>query len=199
MAGEGVSLALIENAARQLGMPVGPLQLIDETSIDLANQIAKATKTAMGTKYIEDPSDEVLTFMVSEQRLGRKSNAGFYNYDENGKRIGLWSGLSDKWALNNQQPNVDEVKMRLALIQALEAVRAFEEGVLTDIREGDVGAVLGWGCLPWAGGPFGWLDLLGSKSIKDTCLEFSTKFGERFQAPKILDKMAKTNKKFYEN
>ena len=99
MAGEGISLALIENAAKQLGMPVGPLQLIDETSIDLANQIAKATKTALGTKYIEDASDEILAFMVNEQRLGRKSNAGFYNYDKKGKRINLWNGLSNKLSL----------------------------------------------------------------------------------------------------
>ena len=199
MAGEGIRPALIENAARQLGMPVGPLQLVDETSIDLANQIAKATKVALGIKYIEDKSDEVLAFMVKEQRLGRKSNAGFYNYDEKGKRIGLWNDLSNKWPLSDKQPNVEEVKLRLALIQALEAVRAFEEGVLTDIREGDVGAVLGWGCLPWAGGPFGWLDLLGSKNVLKTCGQLSGKFGIRFQAPKVLEKMAATNTKFYEN
>ena len=197
MAGEGISLPLIENAARQLGMPVGPLQLIDETSIDLANQIAKATKIALGVEYIEDTSDEVLAFMVNEQRLGRKSNAGFYNYDEKGKRIGLWNGLLNKWPISNRQPNVEEVKMRLALIQALEAVRAFEEGVLTDIREGDVGAVLGWGCLPWAGGPFGWLDLLGTKRVLKTCEQFSVNFGARFQAPKVLEEMAGTNSTFY--
>ena len=199
MAGEGISLALIENAAKQLGMPVGPLQLIDETSIDLANQIAKATKIALGTKYIEDASDEILAFMVNEQRLGRKSNAGFYNYDEKGKRIDLWNGLSNNWPISDRQPNVEEVKMRLALIQALEAVRAFEEGVLTDIREGDVGAVLGWGCLPWAGGPFGWLDLLGSQKVLDKCNQFFADYGERFQAPKILETMAKSNKQFYQN
>ena len=199
MAGEGISLALIENAAKQLGMPVGPLQLIDETSIDLANQIAKATKSALGTKYIEDASDKILAFMVNEQRLGRKSNAGFYNYDEKGKRIDLWNGLSNNWPISDRQPNVEEVKMRLALIQALEAVRAFEEGVLTDIREGDVGAVLGWGCLPWAGGPFGWLDLLGSQKVLDKCNQFFADYGERFQAPKILETMAKSNKQFYQN
>jgi 3-hydroxyacyl-CoA dehydrogenase/enoyl-CoA hydratase/3-hydroxybutyryl-CoA epimerase len=199
MAGEGISLALIENAAKQLGMPVGPLQLIDETSIDLANQIAKATKIALGTKYIEDASDEILAFMVNEQRLGRKSNAGFYNYDEKGKRLDLWNGLSNSWPTSDQQPNVEEVKMRLALIQALEAVRAFEEGVLTDIREGDVGAVLGWGCLPWAGGPFGWLDLLGSQKVLETCNQFFADFGLRFQAPKILETMARSNEQFYKN
>ena len=197
MVGEGVKPALIENAAKQMGMPVGPLQLIDETSIDLANQIAKATKIALGAKYFEDASDEVLNYMVNNERLGRKSKSGFYNYDGKGKRIDLWKGLSNKWPLNQQQPNVDEVKTRLALIQALEAVRAFEEGVLTDISEGDVGAVMGWGCLPWAGGPFGWLDLLGSKKVLETCNQFTKNFGLRFKAPKILEKMAATNSKFY--
>ena len=151
MVGEGIEPALIENGAKLLGMPVGPLQLIDETSIDLANQIANATKAALGNKYKEDASDEILEFMVKENRLGRKVNAGFYEYSDKGQRLKLWRGSTAKWPLKDNQPDIQEIKNRLALIQALEAVRALEQGVLTDIREGDVGAILGWGCMPWAG------------------------------------------------
>ena len=198
MVGEGINPSLIDNAARQLGMPVGPLQLIDETSIDLANQIAVATKNALGDKYIASESDKVLDLMVSKGRLGRKSNAGFYEYDEKGKRQNFWKNLSLEWPALDPQPTIAQVKTRLGLIQALEAVRAFEEGVLTDIREGDVGAILGWGCIPWAGGPFGWLDLLGAKKILNVCNEFSNTFGPRFNAPQIIEDMAKTNSKFYD-
>ncbi len=197
MVGEGIKPALIENAARQLGMPVGPLQLIDETSIDLANQIAKATKEALGPNYTENSSDEVLAVMVEEGRLGRKSKAGFYQYDEAGKRIELWKDLSMKWPVAMAQPDVELVKNRLALIQVLEAVRAYEEGVLTDIREGDVGAILGWGCLPWAGGPFGWLDLMGASNVLELCNKLSNSFGERFKPPKIIRTLAGSNSTFY--
>ena len=161
MVGEGIEPALIENGAKLLGMPVGPLQLVDETSIDLANQIAIATKTALKGKYQEDESDKILTFMVNENRLGRKVNAGFYDYNDKGRRENLWRGLIKEWPINQSQPHVEEIKNRLGLIQALEAVRALEEGVLANIEEGDVGAILGWGCIPWAGGPFGWLDIIG--------------------------------------
>ena len=198
MVGEGIKPALIENAARQLGMPVGPLQLIDETSIDLANQIATATKAALGTNYTDSTSDEVLAVMVKEGRLGRKSKAGFYHYDDAGKRLELWHGLSKKWSVAENQPEAEIVKNRLALIQVLEAVRAYEEKVLTDIREGDVGAILGWGCLPWAGGPFGWLDLIGASKVIDICDNFSVSFGDRFKVPKIIETLAKHNSTFYE-
>ena len=94
MIGEGVTPALIDNAARLLGFPVGPLQLVDETSIDLGVKIAKATRVAMGDAYSDDAVDQVLFWMADQDRLGRKSSAGFYNYDEKGKRAGFWPGLA---------------------------------------------------------------------------------------------------------
>jgi len=144
MVKEGVAPALIENAAKLVGMPLGPLQLTDETSLDLGAKIAKATKAAMGDAY-DDTVDEVIFGMVEAGRLGRKSKAGFYAYDEAGKRLGLWKGLAGHYPLATDQPELVEVQHRLLFVQVLEAVRALEEGVLMDIREGDVGAILGWG------------------------------------------------------
>ncbi len=197
MVGEGISPALIENSAKLLGMPVGPLQLIDETSIDLAHQIATATKLAMGKNYKEDESDLVLAVMMKNKRFGRKVKAGFYSYDDNGRRREFWEGLSKEWSPAEVQPDSNEVKMRLGLIQALEAARALEEGVLNDIREGDVGAILGWGCLPWAGGPFGWMDLLGANKILTISNDFASKFGSRFKTPNNIIDLAKVNGTFY--
>ena len=88
MVGEGVEPALIENAARLLGFPVGPLQLVDETSIDLGVKIAKATRAAMGDAYPDGAVDAVLFAMADQGRLGRKSNSGFYAYDDKGGRLG---------------------------------------------------------------------------------------------------------------
>ena len=154
MVKEGVKPALIENAAKLLGMPLGPLQLVDETSVDLGVKIAKATRAAMGDAYPDGEVDEVLFWMFDQKRLGRKSNAGFYSYDEKGKRQGLWDGLTAQYPVADDQPDLTTVQHRLLFAQVLEAVRALEEGVLEDIREGDVGAILGWGFAPWSGGPF---------------------------------------------
>ncbi len=196
MVKEGVEPALIENAAKQLGFPLGPLQLNDETSIDLGVKIAKATKLAMGDAY-DDSADEVLFKLYAEGRLGRKSKAGFYDYDEKGKRALLWKGLAENWPVADEQPDFMEVKHRLAMVQTLEAVRAYEQGVLEDIREGDVGAILGWGFMPWSGGPFSWLDILGADQAVAICDQLSAAYGERFAAPDLLRDLAASGEGFY--
>jgi len=196
MVQEGVAPAMVENAAKLVGMPLGPLQLTDETSIDLGVKIAKATKAAMGDAY-DDSADELVFWMADEGRLGRKANAGFYDYDEKGKRQLLWSGLGERYAVADDQPDLTEVQHRLLFSQVLEAVRALEEGVLMDIREGDVGAILGWGFAPWSGGPFSWLDILGAAYAAERCDELTAKFGERFTCPTLLREMAEKGQSFY--
>jgi len=197
MVAEGVAPALIENAAKQLGFPLGPLQLVDETSVDLGVKIAKATKAAMGAGYPVSPSDDVLFALADKGRLGRKSNAGFYAYDDKGKRLGLWSELGDLWPAAAAQPSLTEVQHRLAMIQTLEAVRALEQGVLTDIREGDVGAILGWGFMPWSGGPFSWLDILGAGRALEICDALEASHGPRFAPPALLRETAARGDTFY--
>ena len=196
MVTEGVNPALIENAAKLVGMPLGPLQLVDETSVDLGVKIAKATKAAMGDAY-DDAVDEILFWMEAEGRLGRKASAGFYAYDEKGKRQLLWEGLGDKYPVSDDQPDLTEVQNRLLFAQTLEAVRALEEDVLLDIREGDVGAILGWGFAPWSGGPLSWLDMVGTPWAAETTNALAAKFGARFQAPALLEDMAAKNQSFY--
>ena len=118
-------------------------------------------------------------------------------YDEKGKRINLWDGLAglDIGSCNEVEPQ--EVKDRLAYIQALEAVRAYEEQILLNIEEGDVGAILGWGCLIWAGGPFSWLDMVGHEKVSEDCSKLEKKFGVRFKLPNIIKKLASEKSSFY--
>ncbi|MEI6800877.1 MAG: 3-hydroxyacyl-CoA dehydrogenase NAD-binding domain-containing protein [Pseudomonadota bacterium] len=196
MVAEGVDPALIENAARMVGMPVGPLQLVDETAIDLAVRIAQATKAAMGATYPDSAVDGVIFALAEQGRLGRKTKAGFYAYDSAGKRTGLWEGLGALWPVAKDQPDLAQVQHRLLMIQALEAVRALEQGVLTDIREGDVGAILGWGFAPWSGGPFSWLDRIGAGVAMQMCHDLSA-LGPRFAAPALLADLAEKGDGFY--
>ncbi|MAQ36239.1 MULTISPECIES: 3-hydroxyacyl-CoA dehydrogenase NAD-binding domain-containing protein [Thioclava] len=197
MVAEGVNPTLVEHAATMVGMPLGPLQLVDETSIDLGVKIAKATKAAMGDAYPDEAVDDVLFWMADEGRMGRKSNAGFYDYDEKGKRQGLWEGLDAKFPRSPEQPDVHHVQHRLLMAQVLEAVRAFEQGVLEDIREGDVGAILGWGFAPWSGGPFSWLDILGAGKAVTICEALTAQYGPRFEAPALLRDIAASGETFY--
>ncbi|MDZ4395937.1 3-hydroxyacyl-CoA dehydrogenase NAD-binding domain-containing protein [Cypionkella sp.] len=196
MVAEGVEPALIENAAKLVGMPLGPLQLVDETSIDLGVKIAKATRAAMGDAYPDGAVDAVLFWMADQGRMGKKANAGFYAYDAAGKREGLWQGLAAEYP-HKADPELTTVQHRLLMAQVLEAVRALEEGVLTDIREGDVGAILGWGFAPWSGGPFSWLDIIGAARAVEICERLVAEFGPRFEAPALLREMAAKGESFY--
>ncbi|MDG1530227.1 MAG: 3-hydroxyacyl-CoA dehydrogenase NAD-binding domain-containing protein [Paracoccaceae bacterium] len=198
MLGKGVAPAFIENGAKMLGMPLGPLQLVDETSIDLGAKIARATKAAMGDAYPDGVVDEIIFWMESEGRLGRKSNAGFYDYDSKGKRTGLTQIIGDKYPVDSSQPSLDDVQNRLMMAQALEAVRALEDGVLTDIREGDVGAILGWGFAPWSGGPLSWLDMIGAAKAVEICEHLTRTYGDRFTAPALLRSLADKGEGFYD-
>ncbi|MDO6728823.1 3-hydroxyacyl-CoA dehydrogenase NAD-binding domain-containing protein [Marinovum sp. 2_MG-2023] len=197
MVAEGVAPALIENAAKMVGMPLGPLQLVDETSVDLGAKIARATKAAMGDAYPDGAVDEVIFWMEAQGRLGRKTAAGFYDYDEKGKRTGLSEAVKAQYPASDDQPDLIEVQHRLLFAQVLEAVRALEEGVLEDIREGDVGAILGWGFAPWSGGPFSWLDMLGAPYAADRCDQLTATYGDRFACPDLLRDMAAKNQDFY--
>ncbi len=197
MIAEGVNPVLIDNAARQLGFPVGPIQLTDETSIDLGAKIARATKAAMGDAYPESPSDDLIFWMEEQGRLGRKANAGFFDYDDKGKRTEYWKGLQEKYPHAKDQPDLIEVQERLMFAQVLEAVRALEEGVLEDIREGDVGAILGWGFAPWSGGPLSWLDIIGTPYAAERCDQLTEAYGERFACPPLLREMAEKGQSFY--
>ena len=195
---EGAAPQLVDHAAQLLGFPVGPVQLTDETSIDLGAKIARATKAAMGNAYPASQADDLIFWMEDlKGRLGRKANAGFFDYDEKGKRQGYWKGMHDKFPLAEEQPDLRDVQDRLMFVQVLEAVRALEEGVLEDIREGDVGAILGWGFAPWSGGPFSWLDIIGTPYAAERCDQLEAQFGERFKCPDLLREMAEKNQTFY--
>ncbi len=194
---EGVAPALIDHAATQLGFPIGPVQLGDETSIDLAARIIRATKEAMGNDYPASEADDLVFWLEEQGRLGRKAKAGYFDYDDKGKRIGYWPGLHDKYPLADEQPDVIEVQERLMFAQVLEAVRALEEGVVEDIREADVGAILAWGFAPWSGGPLSWLDIIGAPYAAERCDQLEAKYGPRFKCPALLREMAQKNQTFY--
>ena len=151
----------------------------------------------MGDAYPDDAVDAVIFAMEKAGRLGRKAKAGFYAYDDAGKRQGLWEGLAADYPRAEDQPELTEVQHRLMFAQALEAVRALEQGVLTDIREGDVGAILGWGFAPWTGGPFGWLDMLGAERAVEIAEALAARHGDRFAPPALLRDMAAKGDSFY--
>jgi 3-hydroxyacyl-CoA dehydrogenase / enoyl-CoA hydratase / 3-hydroxybutyryl-CoA epimerase len=127
-----------------------------------------------------------------------KAGKGFYEYDARGKRTRLWPGLfaygEGGWRGDG---DVAELKRRLLTIQALEAARCFEEGVITDPRDADVGAILGWGFAPYTGGPISMIDTMGAGPFVASCEALAAKYGERFQPNALLRDMAASGDSFY--
>tara|TARA_R110000824_G_scaffold118960_16_gene272435 strand:+ start:18003 stop:20246 length:2244 start_codon:yes stop_codon:yes gene_type:complete len=199
MLAEGIKPAIIENLGKQTGMPVAPLALNDEVSLDLAYKVREQTKKDLGDKYVSGPADALIEKMVVELgRVGKKAGKGFYDYPADGKKK-LWTGLNEVAGTHKDIDDVDveELKKRFLYIQALEAARCFEEGVVTDVRDADVGAIIGWGFAPWSGGPLSLIDMVGAKAFVDTCDALAQKYGERFKPNKLLRDMAEKGDTFY--
>ncbi|WP_150290349.1 3-hydroxyacyl-CoA dehydrogenase NAD-binding domain-containing protein [Sphingobium estronivorans] len=196
MVAEGINPALIENAGRQLGMPVGPLAVGDEVSIELGHKIVVAAQKELGDAYVAQPSDAVMAKMVEMGRLGRKSAKGWYDYPEGGKKH-LWTGLEEMFPRAAVQPDVEEVKERLLYRQLVECARCFEEGVLETPEDGDIGAIFGWGFAPYTGGPFSHMDTVGIGHVVAVLERLAASHGNRFAPTVQLQDMAASGATFY--
>ncbi|MEA1833218.1 3-hydroxyacyl-CoA dehydrogenase NAD-binding domain-containing protein [Methylobacterium durans] len=196
---EGVPPAMIEAAGRMAGMPVGPLSLNDEVALDLGLKIARATEAQLGPDSVDAGQMKLLTALVETHgRLGRKNKKGFYDYPEGAPKR-LWPGLQDLQParLDPDSVDVQELKHRLLVVQALEAARTVGEGVVTDPREADVGSILGFGFAPFTGGTLSYIDFMGARAFVDLARALEAKHGPRFGVPENLLRMAETGGTFY--
>jgi len=194
---EGVAPALIDNAGRIAGMPVGPLALADEVSIELVHKIARQTKADLGDQYAPRAADQVAALMVDKLgRLGKKSGHGFYEYPADARKH-LWPGLAEHFPARSEQPSLEAVIERLMLIQSIETVRCMEEGVLTSPADADVGAILGWGYPPFRGGPIGQIHTMGLAKFVAACDRLAEQCGERFRPTEGLRKKSAEGSQYF--
>ncbi len=194
---EGVNPALIENVAKHAGMPVGPLAVTDEVSIELAYSVAKASRKGLGGAYEETPADDVMQLMVdSLDRRGKRFGAGFYEYPDDGRKF-LWPGLADHFPLAAEQPSAGDIEKRLLFVQAIDTARCLEEGVLTHPADADIGSIFGWGFPPWTGGTLSYIDTIGTAAFVAEADRLAEVCGSRFEVPEGLRAMAAENETYY--
>src|SRR4030088_2123065 len=188
---EGVPPAMIENVAKMAGMPVGPLSLSDEVALDLGLKIMKATEADLGPNAVNQDQKKRMVDLVERQgRFGRKNAKGFYDYPEKGKgQKSLWSELSGLQPkhLDPDTLDIEELKQRFLVTQAVEAARTVEDHVITDVREADVGSILGFGFAPFTGGTLSYIDFMGTKKFVDLCHKLEAKYGSPLTPPKLLN------------
>ncbi|MFN3764749.1 MAG: 3-hydroxyacyl-CoA dehydrogenase NAD-binding domain-containing protein [Aliihoeflea sp.] len=197
---EGVPPAMIENAAKMAGMPVGPLALTDETAIDLAQKIMKQTIRDMGEDAVDPKQFELINMMVDTHgRHGRKNGKGFYDYPAKPAKKHLWPDLKTLYPQQDADSiDVEELKQRFLVVIALEAARVMEEGIVTDPREADVGSILAFGFAPYTGGALSYIDGMGVKNFVALAEKLGAEYGKEFEVPALLKDMAAKGETFYQ-
>ena len=201
MLADGVNPALIENGAAFNGSPMGPLETLDTISLETAYhgaQQRKADAEAAGQDWVATPESEVISYMVKEAgRTGQAQGAGFYDYDDKGKKVKTWSGLKDKFAPRGYLDiPYQDVKDRLLFSQVLEAIRIMEEGTLTSVADGNIGSIMGIGFPPHTGGVYQCVNAYGVEAFADRAKELAAEYGEAFEPPQLLLDMAAEGRVF---
>ena len=196
---EGVPPAMIENAAKMAGMPVGPLSLNDEVAVDLSQKIMKASIADLGPNAVKPEHMDLIDKMVDVlDRRGRKNGQGFYDYPAKPAKKSLWPGLKDLYPQKPaSQVDVNTLKQRLLVTIALEAARTMEERIVTDPREADVGSILGFGFAPYTGGTLSYIDGMGVKTFVELCERLAEAYGDHFRPTPLLVEMAANGETFY--
>ncbi|SFA92611.1 3-hydroxyacyl-CoA dehydrogenase / enoyl-CoA hydratase / 3-hydroxybutyryl-CoA epimerase [Amycolatopsis marina] len=200
--GEGVEPASIEQAGSQAGYPAPPLQLMDELTLTLPRKIRQETRAAVeaeGGTWKEHSSEAVIDRMIEEfDRKGRSTGAGFYDYDESGKRVGLWPGLRDAFRSGSGDVPFKDLQERMLFAEALETVKCFDEGVLTSVQDANIGSIFGIGFPPWTGGVIQYVNQYegGLKGFVARSRELAERYGDHFTPPQSLVEKAEKGEIF---
>jgi 3-hydroxyacyl-CoA dehydrogenase/enoyl-CoA hydratase/3-hydroxybutyryl-CoA epimerase len=192
---EGQHPKRIDMAAVKAGMPIGPLAVLDEVSLGTPLSIIEQNQKDLGADYKALGMEDVLVKMVRELgRVGKKDHKGFYDYDANGGKK-LWTGLAEQFPLSEQISERD-LEDRLLFTQVLEAVRAYEEGIVTSIADANIGSIFAVGFAPQHGGVLQFVNAYGVNAFVARAEELAAAYGARFTPPALLHTMAKDNKTF---
>jgi 3-hydroxyacyl-CoA dehydrogenase/enoyl-CoA hydratase/3-hydroxybutyryl-CoA epimerase len=196
MLGEGVSPAMIDNAAINAGFAIGPLAMADLTSYDLLTDILDSLALeGRGTAADSDAALDTARKLVAAGRVGRKGAGGVYDYGPEGKTV--WTGLAGIFPSAASQPDAEELSRRLLNIQSLETVHAMDEGVASDALELDVASILGWSYPAWRGGVLAHVDDVGAAAFAAECAALVQRYGKRFEVPASLQERARAGARFH--
>jgi 3-hydroxyacyl-CoA dehydrogenase / enoyl-CoA hydratase / 3-hydroxybutyryl-CoA epimerase len=194
MLGEGIPAPVVEHAAVQAGMPVGPLAVLDETALSLSVHVLDQTRTdyrAEGNTYIASPGELMVERMVKEfDRNGRAAGAGFYEYPEGARKF-LWPELKPLFERPSAKWDMKDLQDRLLYRQSVETARCLAENVLTTVHDANIGSIFGIGFPGWTGGALQFIYGMGIEKFCERATQLADDYGPGFAiTPKVKDALA---------
>jgi 3-hydroxyacyl-CoA dehydrogenase/enoyl-CoA hydratase/3-hydroxybutyryl-CoA epimerase len=190
---QGASIHDIDTVMLDFGMPMGPLRLIDEVGLDVAEDVA-ATLAAGFPDHLHVPA--ILTRMLAAGLLGKKSGQGFYLHK---KDHATPNPAAKKYREPGPTPKLARAALqrRMVLLMVNEAARCIEEKVVAEPADVDFGMIMGAGFAPFRGGPLRYADRQGLPTILRYLNEEVPRSGPHFAPCKLLQQMSQTSQKFY--
>ncbi|MBC7690136.1 MAG: enoyl-CoA hydratase/isomerase family protein [Methylotenera sp.] len=194
--GDGAGIEEIDQALLEFGMPMGPMELIDEVGVDVGEKVAHILNDAFGPRMLTAPYNSKI---LAAGRLGKKSGKGFYVYDAQGRNKELKSEI---YGILGVTPNLgkvsrEEIIERCVFPMINEASRCLEEGVVATASEVDLGMIMGTGFPPFRGGLLRYADSVGAKRIVERLKEYQKRFGARYEPAPALLARAQNDQLFY--
>jgi 3-hydroxyacyl-CoA dehydrogenase / enoyl-CoA hydratase / 3-hydroxybutyryl-CoA epimerase len=190
---EGVPIELIDRTMTRFGFPVGPVALLDEVGLDVADKAGSVMHEAFGERM--KPAG-LLNRMLGATRLGRKNGRGFYRYRE-GHKAGVDKSVYALLAVRPADADPDLVQRRLLYSMLNEAAMACAENVVRSPRDADIGAIFGIGFPAFRGGPLRMIDDLGAGRVVEILYQLQEQFGERFRPAAALLEMSRRSGRYY--
>ncbi|MEE4244999.1 MAG: fatty acid oxidation complex subunit alpha FadJ [Kangiellaceae bacterium] len=195
---EGVAIDKIDKALVDAGFPVGPITLLDEVGIDVATKVAPILTDAFGDRMAAPATFGKLT---EDNRKGKKNGRGFYLYNQSGGKSSKKMVDESVYQLLGVQPTKaiadNEIVERCLLLMVNEAVRCFDESIIRNAQEGDIGAIFGIGFPPFLGGPFRYIEQKGINNLVAQLNQLAEQHGARFKPADLLVKYAESGQSFY--
>jgi 3-hydroxyacyl-CoA dehydrogenase/enoyl-CoA hydratase/3-hydroxybutyryl-CoA epimerase len=192
--GEGTAIEEMDRLMVAWGFPVGPITLLDEVGLDVAEKASGVLHAAFGDRFAPAAA---FAKLVADGRLGRKAGRGSYRY-AGGRKKGPDTSVYELLGVHpNGGSHAAEIIQRLVLAMLNEATRAVGESVVRSPRDGDMAAIFGIGFPPFRGGPLRHADDLGAARLVGELERLAERHGPRFAPSEVLQDLARRNGKFY--
>jgi len=197
---QGVRIDTIDKALTNLGMPIGPIALLDEVGIDVGVHVMSGNMADLIKNRDGFNMNYSMPKMFEDGLMGRKSKKGFYNYQTKNKKLKK-NGVNEQVYQYFDNPTVQtlsekEITERALFMLLNEAVWCLEDKIIENTEDGDIGAVFGIGFLPWSAGPFSYMNLLGISKVIERLEFYESKFGPKFKPRPLLLEMKREGKSF---